>query len=177
MKVPNWFNYSHFYDKIAARNDFAVFVELGAWKGDSIGYLASKLLPRKGEVEIYTVDLFEDSKANPDVAHIVPHIYQLFERNLEQMGVRDMVQDIKGISWEVADQFKDASVDFLFIDANHSYESVIQDIIQWLPKIRKGGIISGHDYYAAEGVQRAVKETFSNEFEVTDQGGVWHTEM
>jgi len=38
------------------------------------------------------------------------------------------------------------SLDFVYIDANHSLPYVIDDIMTWLPKIRPGGIISGHDY-------------------------------
>jgi predicted O-methyltransferase YrrM len=53
---------------------------------------------------------------------------------------------IEGISWEVANQFDDGSVDFVFIDGDHSYEGCRKDIDAWLPKIRAGGFISGHDY-------------------------------
>lgn len=42
--------------------------------------------------------------------------------------------------------FTDESFDFVYIDANHSYESVKKDIELWYPKVRKGGILSGHDY-------------------------------
>ena len=38
------------------------------------------------------------------------------------------------------------TLEFVFIDANHSYESVKADIEWWLPAVRRGGIICGHDY-------------------------------
>jgi len=41
---------------------------------------------------------------------------------------------------------EDASLDFCFIDGDHRYEAVKEDIIAWTPKLRKGGILSGHDY-------------------------------
>ena len=44
----------------------------------------------------------------------------------------------------------DDSLDFVFIDADHSYESVLDDIILWYPKVKSGGIIAGHDYNLAE---------------------------
>jgi hypothetical protein len=53
---------------------------------------------------------------------------------------------IKGYSTEVAKTIPNESLDFVFIDANHSYEYVVADIAAWLPKLRKGGIIYGHDY-------------------------------
>ena len=49
-------------------------------------------------------------------------------------------------SMEASKDFLDESLDFVFIDANHHYEYVVEDIAQWSKKIRKGGIVSGHDY-------------------------------
>lgn len=53
-------------------------------------------------------------------------------------------------------------LDLVFIDGNHSYEYVREDIALWLPKVRAGGILSGHDYHAAlfPGVVQAVDEAF-----------------
>jgi hypothetical protein len=59
----------------------------------------------------------------------------------------------------------DASFDFVFIDADHSYSGCLRDIDAWLPKVRKGGIIAGHDYSKKEdkqGVNKAVQERFKN---------------
>lgn len=54
----------------------------------------------------------------------------------------------------------DGSLDFVFIDADHSYEGCKNDIAAWAPKVRKGGMVSGHDYSGKwPGVQRAVDET------------------
>jgi predicted O-methyltransferase YrrM len=44
-------------------------------------------------------------------------------------------------------QFADESLDFVFIDGNHTYDFVKEDINAWTPKVRKGGIVSGHDFY------------------------------
>lgn len=53
---------------------------------------------------------------------------------------------IKDFSVEAAKRIKDESLDFVYIDADHRFESVMHDINAWFPKIRKGGIVSGHDY-------------------------------
>jgi predicted O-methyltransferase YrrM len=52
--------------------------------------------------------------------------------------------------------FKDRSIDFLFLDTEHSYEHVKEEILAWYPKIKTGGIIAGHDF-DFKGVHRAVK--------------------
>jgi hypothetical protein len=56
----------------------------------------------------------------------------------------------------------DGSVDLVFIDADHSYEGVKADIEAWLPKVKVGGWIGGHDYKSPRfpGVERAVHERF-----------------
>lgn len=63
-------------------------------------------------------------------------------------------------SVEAAKYVHDASLDFVFIDAEHSYEGCTRDIAAWDPKVRKGGIVCGHDYSPNwPGVVRAVDET------------------
>jgi hypothetical protein len=52
----------------------------------------------------------------------------------------------RAFSVEAAAKVPDGSLDFCYIDANHSFPYVVADIAAWLPKVRKGGIISGHDY-------------------------------
>jgi predicted O-methyltransferase YrrM len=76
--------------------------------------------------------------------------------------------------------FTEGMLDFVFIDANHSYEYVKQDIELWTPKVRKGGIVSGHDYYKTKagnvGVIQAVDEYVKEhgyKLELTD----WATQV
>jgi len=73
-----------------------------------------------------------------------------------------------------------ASLGMVFIDANHTYEAVTQDIAAWLPKLKSGGVMAGHDYGNANkygqafGVTQAVRDTFLSDFE-TDADSVWWT--
>ena len=57
----------------------------------------------------------------------------------------DRARIIKGWTVPVADQIEDGSLDFIFVDADHSYESVKADLLAWMPKVKKGGWIIGHD--------------------------------
>ena len=168
----NWFNYHKFYDKICDEYNFQNFVEIGVWKGHSISYLAKKLKNRES-VKIYAVDIFEElysktkySNQDETIKNDVEHITDIYNYNLNIEGVREMITDIKSISWEAASKFDDESLDFVFIDAGHDYESVTKDISCWFPKIKKGGIISGHDYFNSIefggnfGVKKAVDEFF-----------------
>lgn len=78
-------------------------------------------------------------------------------------------------SHDVAQFIADESLDFVFIDGDHAYESVKQDINDWFPKVRKGGIVSGHDYYLFRsgrgGIVQAVDEFAAQHgYQVTSTG-------
>ena len=50
-------------------------------------------------------------------------------------------------SEQAAAQIPDESLDFIFIDADHSYDAVVCDLQMWYPKIKTGGLVAGHDYH------------------------------
>lgn len=58
---------------------------------------------------------------------------------------------IRKPSVEASKDFGDGSLDFVYIDANHAEPYVSQDINAWAPKVRKGGIVAGHDYARIKG--------------------------
>lgn len=63
------------------------------------------------------------------------------------------------LSSDAHDSISETDFDFIYIDGDHSYESVKNDIEMWYPRVRMGGILCGHDYNPAfEGVIRAVDE-------------------
>ena len=70
-----------------------------------------------------------------------------------------------GGSVNVAKWVGDGSLDFVYIDADHSEAAVLADLMAWMPKVRKGGIVSGHDWNlgsvkrALEGVTQHVSVT------------------
>lgn len=80
---------------------------------------------------------------------------------------------LEGVSWEQAEKVQDGSLDFVFIDASHDYESVKKDIEAWSPKVRPGGLISGHDANW-DGVVKALRETIPN-YELAGVDNVWYT--
>jgi len=99
--------------------------------------------------------------------------YYLIDKKTKQMPYQHLlgyenVELLIMTSTEANKKIKNGSLDLVFIDANHSYENVKEDIGNWLPKIRKGGIICGHDYVnkgiefessLCTGVKRAVDES------------------
>ena len=145
-----------------------VFIDVGCFIGGFTAVMAREAKKRGGQV--YSIDLFKDSHEPLDwwKEHATFDIKNLFIHNMEQIGVIDTIKVISGVSWETAGQFKNNSVDFVFIDADHHYESVKKDILAWYPKVKEGGIISGHDFninaplVAERDVQKAVEEIFTD---------------
>ncbi len=70
------------------------------------------------------------------------------------------VRKMKMTSVEAAALVADGSLDVVYIDGNHGYLDIQEDIATWLPKLKDGGLIAGHDYEPLErpGVPRAVTE-------------------
>jgi hypothetical protein len=70
----------------------------------------------------------------------------------------------KMLSNEAANCIRDGSLDWVYIDANHSYEACKEDLRLWWPKVKNGGLFSGHDYLngvlpeGVFGVKQAVDE-------------------
>ena len=69
------------------------------------------------------------------------------------------------LSEEAEFYFKVGSLDFVYLDASHDFESVNEDLVMWVPKVRKGGLIFGHDYNnrGYKRVKNAVDEFFGEE--------------
>lgn len=53
---------------------------------------------------------------------------------------------IRKTSMQALADFKDNSLDFVYIDGNHQLKYVVEDLVEWSKKVRQGGIVSGHDY-------------------------------
>ena len=68
----------------------------------------------------------------------------------EKFKSNSKVEIIKGYSVEQSKKYKNESVDFIYIDACHKYNCVIDDLVSWFPKLKHGGIIAGDDYCTAE---------------------------
>jgi hypothetical protein len=86
-------------------------------------------------------------------------LYDEFIKNIEP--VKHIVTPVKMPSVEAAKLYEDKSLFFVFIDGSHLYEAVKEDILAWLPKVKSGGFIGGHDIDQTEefnGVRKAVDE-------------------
>jgi predicted O-methyltransferase YrrM len=79
-----------------------------------------------------------------------------FAENLARAGLLSNVTVHRGLSVEAAEDFAEGSLDFVFIDATHTFEAVSQDIAASWPKLKASGLMAGHDYACFPGVRDAV---------------------
>jgi hypothetical protein len=118
-------------------------VEVGTFQGEY-----SKQILKSWTGKLYIVDVWRelDVKDYNDSSNQKEYLNIINECCQNIKGFEDRCFMIRSDSENSSELFNDESLDFVYIDANHKYEYVKQDISLWFPKVRKGGIIAGHDY-------------------------------
>ena len=165
----DWFTYPNLYKKMVSdANENSHFVEVGVWKGRSAAFMAVEIINSKKDIKFDCVDTWEGSVEHKEFDVVInKELYKLFIDNIEP--VKNVINPIKLPSLDAVNLYNDESLDFIFIDASHEYEDVKNDIISWLPKLKNGGILAGHDYEIFDGVTRAVNELFKkHEIEISE---------
>mgnify|MGYP000389087270 CR=1 FL=1 len=128
-----------------------VMVEIGSYKGESTLMFASSF----AFDTIYSIDPLVGMSNN--IQEEFNQNTKLFKGN--GTGIGDIkVEHIKEYSFDAVERFKDESLDFVYIDGDHSFDNVARDILLYLPKIKKTGFIGGHDYSPEHpGVREAIR--------------------
>jgi hypothetical protein len=128
---------------ILSKFDLGVGAEIGTFKGEF-----SKEILRHWNGKLYMIDVWrdlsEEYQDSTNHKHYDINLYDETVKNINEFGDRAIM--IRTTSESASQIFCDSSLDFVYIDANHSYEFVKQDIELWYPKIKSGGFLLGHDY-------------------------------
>lgn len=133
---------------ILRKDLYILFKELGFTIGCEIGVKkganAKVILDTIPKLKLYCIDSW-----------LKENNFRIVQQTLQEYGKRARI--IRKSSLEAVRNFK-GLFDFVYIDANHSFDFVMRDIIEWSKKVRVGGIVSGHDYFklAKFGVVTAV---------------------
>lgn len=173
--IPGWFDFEDLYIEAVRKAPTgrpSTFVEVGAFMGRSLSFLGVEIVNSEKPIRLISIDSMPSvpvSSFDPD-----PYMQQavaLFggRRLVDVLGER-MKPCVDAGLWykHYCESSRDASVffegeslDFVFIDADHSYQAVLSDLFCWWPTVRRGGRMAGHDHTLQfPGVIDAVREFF-----------------
>lgn len=161
-QIQGWGAFHDLYAEVIKQaRPGAVLVEIGCWRGKSAAFAGVEIINSRKPIRFFTVDHFLGStdkhRALPEVA--AGQLEAIARRNLAP--VARVVTVLAMASVEAAATFEDGSVDFLFVDGTHDYDSVKADLTAWLPKLRQGAMVAGDDANW-KGVKEAAREVLGD---------------
>ncbi len=117
----------------------------GAELGVRRGEFSASLLQHNPNLYMICVDIWEDHPYLNEKGQPHNNNYHTFLSNIESVKYR--CSQFKLLTIEAHKLVEDKSLDFIFIDATHTYDSLEKDIFLWKDKLKPGGILMGHDYH------------------------------
>jgi predicted O-methyltransferase YrrM len=130
--MKGFFDYEDFYLFIVKNLANACsFVEVGSFEGKSASFLSDALFDKNKKAVLHTVDHFKHSD---------------FETFCSNIKGRSNICIHQTNSVEASFRFAESSLDFVFLDAGHEQKDLEEDINSWMPKLKNGGVLSGHDF-------------------------------
>jgi predicted O-methyltransferase YrrM len=156
--IHGWFDYQNLYSFAVNTFNSGTFVEVGSWLGRSASYFGVEIINSEKPISLHCVDNWLGGKELQHHEMVKSgQLYNEFLKNIEP--VKSVIVPKQKTSLEASQDYEDNSLEFVFLDAAHDYKSVTEDIKAWYPKVKSGGILSGHDYEPGwSGVVAAVDE-------------------
>jgi hypothetical protein len=123
---------------------YKVGAEIGVYKGAFTGRFLHAGL------KMYAIDPwtpFTGQGRSQQKREVQEEIYDIACRSLKPYTDTGQCQIIRKTSMEALTGFKPGALDFVYIDGNHEFPNVAQDLYEWNKIVRPGGVMSGHDYF------------------------------
>ncbi len=170
--------YYHVMPKVLNDNNCLIGAEIGV----AFGGHAESILQNTSINKIYCIDSYKHYPGSTDSFCLLngqtygqpeyDTMYEFTKERLDKFNNRAIL--IREES-EAASKLINETLDFVFIDAQHTPQAVINDINLWYPKIKNGGVMSGHDYNhpCFPGVAEAVNSFFNGKSIHAEDGYVW----
>lgn len=118
---------------------FKVGAEIGVERGEY-----SELLCKAG-LKVYAIDPWLQYNDYVDGGFWQNKLDKNYKRAVDRLSKYDC-KVMRQMSMDAVQEFEDGSLDFVYIDGNHGFKHITEDLYEWTKKVRKGGIIAGHDY-------------------------------
>lgn len=136
-------------------------IEIGSYQGESTAIFRKNFIDSK----IYAVDPWINNYDDRETSINAYNVLDI-ESNFDTITKRSNITKVKMFSCDFANIIADNSIDFIYVDGDHSYNGVKNDLLCWKNKIKIGGFIGGHDYneMQADTVVKAISEVFPNSY-------------
>lgn len=150
--------------KLAKHYGYKYGAEIGVQHGDF-----SRIILSSWDGHLTMIDAWQQLPNYRDISNVSDNDQKIAYQNTitKTQQFSNRLNIVKGISPEISNQFADQYFDFVYLDANHSYEAVMLDIDAWIKKVKVGsGCLCGHDYLDGNlpqgdfGVKSAVNDFF-----------------
>ena len=139
-------------------NSDKTMIEIGSFVGESTVMFAQSFK------KVIAIDPFLEGYDDKDPTSHSFDFDNVYQTYLDRTTIHSNVQTLVMTSDEAVDTLNEEHFDFIYLDGLHTYEGVKKDIQNYLPKVKKGGVIGGHDYtnevQHLKGVFQAVNEMF-----------------
>ena len=146
------------WDKYGKDCHHLIGVELGVWEGRN----ALNIYNNVNLIKLYLIDPWHPYDRNKDlfIDDSIEDNEKRYQTTRKKFLNNDKVKIIRKKSEDAAHDFEDESLDFVYVDGDHSYEYVKKDLELWYPKLKKFGVMMGDDYghLCGHGVIKAVDE-------------------
>jgi hypothetical protein len=173
--------YYHVIPKLINENNYKIGAEIGvAYGGHSESILKNTKIEKLYSIDPYQPDWFGTDGYSMNGKNFgFPEYEELYLHALHRLrkyGNRSVfIRDTGHAAWSQVHEL----LDFVFIDAKHTYNDLYADMNQWIKSVRIGGMISGHDYghESYPGIKLAVDRMFGEENVNTGDGFVWWVKL
>lgn len=178
QNVFGWFEFMHIYEWALGKFDNCLFVELGSFQGKSAIYMGERIRELNKNIKMVCVDIWPSVQEVETKRHLGAGqleessiiggldkpLMEVFIQNVNNAKLDNIIIPVRAYSTLAASLFQDGTIPFIFVDAGHSYDQVMQDLKAWYPKLTQTCYFGGHDYH--DDLKLAVDEFFK------DKGGV-----
>lgn len=172
--VQGWNHKSPIFFELVAELRPNVIIEIGTWKGGSAIAMGEAVKKKQLNTKIYCIDTWlgalefrENHRLYGNswdrmLVHGYPQVYYQFLSNVIHRNVVDLIEPVPSPSRDAVPFVPEAEL--IYIDGNHYYDAVKEDLELYFPKLKQGGVMFGDDYFlntgdprAADGYQCGVK--------------------
>jgi len=165
-ELPNH-NRRRFWDSFMKKYDCQKIAEIGVYKGENF----RRMVAHRPKIAV-GVDIWKEEgiPGQNDSDHSQSELDAMYRNLCYKYREHPNIKFLRDYTVEAASIFPDGYLDFVYIDANHTYEGAKADVEAWFPKVREGGFVVGDDYWdryspkrhVRFGVVRAVNEFAAN---------------